>query len=74
MHGLIICIMLLWFLCRSRVLPPLSFSILSKIALLGLIGYTYSWHTIFINWNWSSCLALNSLLLVKIKRVVFSVS
>lgn len=27
-------------LCRSRVLPPLSFSILSKIGLLGLIGYS----------------------------------
>lgn len=47
MHGLIICVMLLWFLCRSRALPPLSFSIISKIALLGLIGYACSWQNIY---------------------------
>lgn len=29
----------LWFIYRSRVLPPLTFSILCKIGLLGLIGY-----------------------------------
>lgn len=38
------CVVFYMSLCRSRVLPPLSFPILWKIGLLGLIGWVHTFN------------------------------